>query len=85
MKNKILLPALALGALLAAGCSKEHQCECSDPKTPTLLKTILVVDEQMKCEDITEMGYEEKYTTESGEHSLRRTMHKVKCRDYGRD
>ncbi len=85
MKNKILLPALLLGALIATGCTKDHQCECSDPTVSTLLKTIIEVDEQMKCEDITEMGYEEKIVNENGEHALRRTMHKVKCRDYGRE
>lgn len=85
MKNKILPLALVLASLAAAGCTKEHQCECSDPSTTTLLKTIMEVDGGMKCEDITEMGYEEKYVNENGEHALRRTMHKVKCRDYGRD
>ena len=82
MKKNILLPAVALLALLAVGCSKERNCECTVEDLVTNYNPLMIVDNGMKCSDITEMAIEEKYVTEDGVHSLRRVeVHKVSCRE----
>lgn len=69
--------------LSLAGCAKEHQCKCEATESSSSEQRILTVDGQMKCESITEMGFEVKYVTEGGEHSVRRVdMQKVSCRNY---
>jgi len=83
MTKKILLPFVAALALLATGCAKERQCKCEATDVANDNLKVFTVDKGLKCESITVMGFEEKYVTEGGEHSLRRTeMHPVKCRDY---
>ena len=85
MKRKIMIVAgVALMTLLAASCNKERQCKCVTTDVPDngLLK-IMFVDNGLKCEDITEMAFEEHIVTEDGHHSLTRTdVHTVSCRDY---
>ena len=82
MKKKAILPALALTALLATGCGKERNCECTVEDVVNSYNPVLVVDNGMKCSDITEIAIEEKYVTDDGTHSLRRTeVHKVSCRE----
>lgn len=85
MKRKIMIVAgVALMTLLAAACNKERQCKCVTTDVPDngLLK-IMFVDNGMKCENITEMAFEEHIVTEDGQHSLTRTdIHTVSCRDY---
>ena len=82
MKKSIILPALALLALLAAGCGKQRNCECIVEGSLSSHNPVLVVDNGMKCSDITEIAIEEKYVTDDGTHSLRRTeVHPVKCHE----
>ena len=84
MTKKILAVAL-MGVFCLAGCSKQRQCKCVTTDVPDdgLLK-VLVVDNQIKCEDITEMGFEKKdVDTATGQQTLTRyEMHTVSCRDY---
>ena len=82
MKTKLVLPALALMALVATGCGKERNCECTVEDLVTNYNPLIVVDHGMKCSDITEMAIEEKYVAEDGTHSLHRVeVHKVSCHD----
>ena len=82
MKKIIILPALALVTLLATGCGKERNCECTLEDATVNYNPVIVVDNGMKCNDIKEIAVEEKYVTEDGIHSLRRTeVHKVNCRE----
>jgi len=82
MKKTAILPALAMLALLATSCGKERNCECTVEDLTTNYNPTLVVDNSMRCEDITEMAIEEKYVTEDGTHSLHRTeVHKVSCHE----
>lgn len=82
MKKKVILPALALLALVAAGCSKERRCECILDDASVSHNPILVIDNGMRCSDISEMAIEEKYVTDDGTHSLRRIeVHSVKCHE----
>lgn len=86
MKKVITLCFVVLACLvLTTACKKTHQCKCTttDVTDDNRLK-ILFVDGGINCESITEMGLEEKYTTDDGKHSLRRTeVHTVSCIDYG--
>ncbi len=83
MKKRIFCLMAAVAALAVAGCAKEHQCKCEATETADTEQRILTVDGQMKCESITELGFEEKYVAEDGTHSLRRVqMQKVSCRNY---
>lgn len=73
---------MALMALVATGCGKERNCECVVEDMATNYNPLIVVDHGMKCDDITEMAIEEKYVTDDGTHSLRRTeVHKVSCHE----
>lgn len=82
MKQRILLPALAFLALLATGCGKQRNCECLVDGVSASHNPVLVVDNGIKCSDITEMAIEEKYVTDDGTHSLRRTeVHSVSCHE----
>lgn len=85
MKRKILIAAgAALLMVLAAACNKERQCKCITTDIPDdgLLK-VMVVDNGLKCESITEMAFEQHVVTDEGHHSLTRTeVHQVSCRDY---
>lgn len=82
MKKSIIFPAAALLVLLVSGCGKQRNCECVVEGTAIIHNPVLVVDNGMKCSDITEMAIEEKYVTDDGVHSLRRTeVHPVKCHE----
>jgi len=83
MKKKVLtLTAVALVALMAAACHKERRCSCVIEDVATTYNPVLVIDDGLHCDDITEMALEEKYVTEDGVHSLHRTeVHKVTCSD----
>lgn len=82
MKKNIIMSALALLTLLAVGCGKQRNCECYIDNISADHNPILVIDNGMKCSDITEMAIEEKYVTEDGTHSLRRTeVHPVSCHE----
>ncbi len=83
MKKRIFLPVLALLALTAVSCGKERHCKCfNDNEGENQYLQVMVVDRAMKCEDITEMAFEEKYVTEDGTHSLHRIeVHNVTCRE----
>jgi len=87
MKKKILsvVVVLATLTLVLVSCGKDRQCKCvyTDTTESAELLKLIVVDNQMKCEDITEMGYEEKVVTEDGQTLHRTGMHTVSCRDYG--
>lgn len=81
MKKKYTLIIFAL-ALTAVGCGKRVNCECIVDDIPQLYNPVLIVDNGIKCSDITEMALEEKYVTDDGTHSLRRTeVHKVTCHE----
>lgn len=83
--KKIVLTFVAALALLAVGCSKEHQCKCvtTDVEDDGLLK-YFVVDGSISCDDITEMAFEEHISVEGGTSLHRVEVHKVSCRDYGK-
>lgn len=82
MKTRLILPALALLALVATGCGKERNCECTVEDATYNYNPLIVVDHSMKCSDITEMALEEKYVTDDGTHSLHRTeVHQVSCHE----
>ena len=80
---KKIMPIAALALLLFSSCGKEHRCKCvtTDVEDDGLLK-IMVVDRQMKCEDISEMGFEHKIVNENGQTLERTDMHTVSCREY---
>lgn len=80
---KKLLPLAAIVLLTLCSCSKERQCKCVTTDVPDdgLLR-ILVVDHSLKCESITEMGFEQKVVTDDGQTLQRVDMHTVSCRDY---
>lgn len=82
MKKVLTLTAVAL-LMLCASCSKERQCKCVTTDVPDdgVLK-ILVVDRQMKCDNITEMGFEQKIVDDNGQTLQRIDMHTVSCRDW---
>ena len=82
MKKLFYMLAVA-GVMTLAGCSKEHQCKCvtTDVQDDGLLK-VLVVDNNIKCEDISVMGFEIKTTNEEGQTLERTEMHTVSCREY---
>lgn len=70
--------------LVAAGCGKEHRCKCTttDIEDDGLLK-IITIDGSLGCDDISEMGIENKIVSEDGVQTLERVeMHTVSCRDY---
>lgn len=81
MKKIVYIAILA--TLTLASCGKQRQCKCVTTDVPDdgLLK-VLVVDNQIKCEDIQEMGFEIKTVTEEGQTLERTEMHTVSCRDY---
>ncbi len=81
--TKKLLPLAALVSLALCSCGKERQCKCMTTDVPDdgILK-VLVVDHSLKCESITEMGFEQKVVTEDGQTLQRVDMHTVSCRDY---
>lgn len=83
--TKKILPLAILVLLALASCGKQRQCKCVTTDVPDdgLLK-VLVVDNGIKCEDITEMGFERKdVDSVSGQQTLSRyEMHTVSCRDY---
>lgn len=80
---KKLLPLAAIVLLTFCSCSKERQCKCVTTDVPDdgLLK-ILVVDRQMKCDAISEMGFEELTVGDNGQTLHRVDMHTVSCRDW---
>ena len=80
----MIIPAFAAIALMATACAdKEHQCKCVPEDGDDSRLEILFVGSGVKCEDITETAFEERYVADDGSHSLRRyDVHKVKCRDY---
>lgn len=82
MKKRIVMPALALVALMAVGCGKERHCKCFSEGVDDQRLQVMVIDRSMKCSDIKQMAFEEKYVTEDGTHSLRHTeVHNVTCRE----
>lgn len=88
MKKKLLTLCILAVVVALAGCAKDRQCKCVTTDVPDDGKPkILVVDAAMRCSDITQMGFEEKYVDTTDithpSHSLRRTeVHQVSCRDY---
>lgn len=80
---KKILPIAIVVLLVLTSCSKQRQCKCVTTDIPDdgLLK-VMVVDNQIKCEDITEMGFEIKTVNEDGQTLERTEMHTVSCRDY---
>ncbi len=82
MNTKRLFPVLALLALTAVGCGKQRNCECVVDGGGYNYNPILVVDDGIKCDDITEMSIEEKYVADDGTQSLRRVeVHQVHCHE----
>ena len=84
MKKRYLL--LAVLALLAVACNKEHQCKCEKVDAPddvSELNMVFVLDGAISCDNITEMAFEEHVSVEGGTTLRRVDVHKVKCRDYG--
>ena len=83
--TKKILPIAILALIVLTSCGKQRQCKCVTTDIPDngLLK-VLVVDNQIKCEDITEMGFEQKIVDSvTGQQTLSRyEMHTVSCRDY---
>lgn len=83
--TKKIIPIAILALLALTSCGKQRQCKCTTTDIPDdgLLK-ILVVDNQIRCEDITEMGFERKdVDSVSGQQTLSRyEMHTVSCREY---
>lgn len=80
---KKLLPLIALALLTLCSCSKERHCKCVTTDIPDdgILR-VLVVDHSLKCESISEMGFEQKVVTDDGQTLQRVDMHTVSCRDY---
>lgn len=80
---KKILPIAIFVLLVLTSCGKQRQCKCVTTDVPDdgLLK-VVVVDQQIKCEDIKEMGFERKTVTEDGQTLERVEMHTVSCRDY---
>lgn len=80
---KKILPIAIVALLVLTSCSKQRQCKCVTTDIPDdgLLK-VMVVDNQIKCEDIKEMGFEIKTVNEDGQTLERTEMHTVSCRDY---
>lgn len=80
---KKILPIAIFALLVLTSCSKQRQCKCVTTDIPDdgLLK-VMVVDNQIKCEDIKEMGFEIKTVNEDGQTLERTEMHTVSCRDY---
>ncbi len=80
---KKILPLAALMLLTLCSCSKERHCKCTTTDVPDdgLLK-VMVIDRSLKCESITEMGFEQKIVDENGQTLQRVDMHTVSCRDY---
>lgn len=80
---KKILPLAILALLTLASCGKQRQCKCvtTDVADDGLLK-VLVVDNNIKCEDISVMGFEIKTTNEEGQTLERTEMHTVSCREY---
>ena len=81
--TKKILPLSILAILTLVSCGKQRQCKgvTTDVTDDGLLK-VLVVDHQIKCEDITEMGFEIKTVNDDGQTLERTEMHTVSCRDY---
>lgn len=81
--KKILFTLAAAVLLTLCSCSKERQCKCVTTDVPDdgRLK-IMVVDRGLKCESITEMGFEQKIVDENGQTLQRVDMHTVSCRDW---
>ena len=81
--KKILFTLAATVLLTLCSCSKERQCKCVTTDVPDdgRLK-ILVVDRSLKCESITEMGFEVMAPGEQGQTLERVDMHTVSCRDW---
>lgn len=81
-KNRLLLPALAVLALLATACGKEKQCLCYYEDVDAYYEKTIFVGPGIDCEDISEVAYEERVTTEEGEHTLvRYDEHIIHCRE----
>lgn len=82
---KRLFPIAVLALLALCSCGKDRQCKCvtTDVEDDGILK-IVVVDHQMKCDDITEMGFERKEVDQetNTQTLVRYEMHTVSCRDY---
>ncbi|MBR4505287.1 MAG: hypothetical protein IKP21_00745 [Bacteroidales bacterium] len=84
MKKRYLL--LAVLALLAVACNKEHQCKCNFEGDNNRMQ-FLTVDRGLKCDDITEMAIE-RHVIDSvtGTPTLERVeMHKVSCHEYAEE
>ncbi|MBO4586791.1 MAG: hypothetical protein J5677_03115 [Bacteroidales bacterium] len=84
MKKIVWVMAASMVLMMAAGCSKSHQCKCvtTDIEDDGTLK-IFEVEGSISCDNITEMAFEEHVAAEGGGTLQRVEVHQVKCRDYG--
>ncbi len=84
MKKCLFFVMLGVVALMAAACSKEHQCKCTYANNPNDDQfKVFVVDGSISCEDLVLMGFEEHVATE-GVNSLHRVdTLRINCRDFG--
>jgi hypothetical protein len=84
-KRYMFVGMLAMGALLFASCSKEHQCKCfkvDNPNDVIETEMIFILDGGTSCEDIHEMSIEQHVATREGQTLERVEVHPVKCREY---
>lgn len=82
----MVVAVAVVAAVVAVGCTKEHQCKCmtTDVEDDGFVK-LLTVDGSLKCESITEMAEERPAVDSvSGNHTLERVkVHTLSCREYG--
>lgn len=82
MKRKVLTVLVALATLVVVGCGKEKQCICYYEDVDSYYEKTIFIGPGLNCSDITEVSFEERITTEEGEHTLQRTdIHTAHCRD----
>lgn len=81
-KIRLIVPAMAVLALLAASCGKEKQCLCYYEDVDSYYEKTIFVGPGLDCEDISEVSFEERVTTDEGVHTLERyDEHIAHCRD----
>lgn len=88
MKRRVWMLAgmVALMTVVAAGCSKEHQCKCVTTDVPDNgFVKLLTVGGGLDCESITELAVERPAVDSVTQaHTLERVeVHTVTCREYG--
>ena len=79
MKKYMVVCAVLL-ALLAASCGKERACRCVPTGGAEAEKTMVYMDNGMKCSSITRLGYDRQM-----DGRLERTMVDVECEEVSEE